>query len=307
MNKILRIIWNPKKYLSFDHIVNYSIGDRLFNILLKCSRCIPYDVLYIKLFYRFGMKKKLNLEKPSTYTEKIQWLKLRNTNPLYSIMADKYAVKEYVSKKIGQQYVIPLLGVWNSYEEIAFNALPDQFVLKTNHDSGTVIVCTDKRKLNHDLVRRKLNKALSVNYFYKSREYPYKNITPFIVAEEYIHDSEQIELTDYKIFCFHGEPHYIQITSNKGVQKYVNYFDMEFQPLHLSTGFPTNPHGIEQPANFCRMVEIARLLSHNIVHVRIDMYNIRGKIYFGEFTFHHSGGIVKFDPPYWDEVWGKLI
>jgi hypothetical protein len=307
MNTFLRIISNPEKYLSFNHIFNNSIGDRLFNILLKTSRWFPYDVLYIKLFYRLGMKQKLNFENPSTYTQKIQWLKLHNTDAQFSMLVDKYAVKNYIKQIIGEQYVIPLLGVWNNYDEIDFNALPDQFVLKTNHDSGTVIVCTDKSKLNHDSARKKLNKALSVNYFYKSREYPYKNIKPRIIAEEYIHDSDQGELTDYKIFCFHGEPYYLQITSNNGVHKYMNYFDTKFQPIHLSTGLPVNPHGIEEPENIDKMLEIARLLSKNIIHVRVDMYNIGGKIYFGEYTFHNSGGIIKFNPQYWDEVWGNLI
>lgn len=277
MNTVLRIISNPKRYLSIRHIFNNSIGDRLYNMLLKVSQWFPDDVLYIKLFYRFGMKQKLNLDNPTTYTSKIQWLKIHNTDPLFSMLVDKYAVKKYIKSKIGEQYVIPLLGVWNSYEEIDFNSLPDKFVLKTNHDSGTVIVCPKKNKLNHDSARKKLNKALSINYFYKSREYPYKNIKPRIIAEKYIHDSEQLELTDYKFFCFDGEPHYLMIASNNGVERYVNYFDMQFQQLHLSTGFPANPHNSKQPDNFDRMVEIARLLSKNIIHVRIDLYNIMGK------------------------------
>lgn len=293
--------------ISFSHIIKNSIGDRLFNLLIRYPHWFSDDELYIKLFYLFGMKRLLSLKKPITYTEKIQWLKLHNTDPLYSILVDKYAVKDYIKNSIGEQYVIPLLGVWYDYNEIDFDTLPNQFVLKTNHDSGTVIVCPDKSKLDHDIARIKLNKALSGNYFYKSREYPYKNIKPRIVAEEYIHDSEQVELTDYKIFCFNGEPKYLQITSNKGVQKYVNYYDIQFKPLQLSTGFPANENGIEKPMNFDKMIELACLLSKNILHVRIDMYNINGKIYFGEYTFHHSGGIVKFDPPYWDKVWGNMI
>ncbi len=306
MNK-KQIIISKQKKISFSHIIKYSLGDRLFNLLLRYPHWFSDDVMYIKLFYLFGMKRLLNLKNPITYTEKIQWLKLHNTDSLYSMLVDKYAVKDYIKKKLGEQYVIPLLGVWDDYNEIEFDALPDRFVLKTNHDSGTVIVCPDKSKLDHDIARMKLNKALSSNYFYKSREYPYKNIKPHIIAEEYIYESEQLELTDYKIFCFHGEPLYLYITSSKAGQKYVNYFDIQFQSLSLSTGFPSNPHGLEQPKNFDRMIEIARLLSHNIIHVRIDMYNINGKIYFGEFTFHNSGGIIKFDPPYWDEAWGELI
>jgi hypothetical protein len=253
------------------------------------------------------MKKFLNLKNPRTYTEKIQWLKLHNTNPLYTKLVDKYEVKNFIKEKIGEQYLIPLLGVWDHFDKIDFEKLPDKFVLKTNHDSGTVVVCSNKAEFNLSEARKKIQTALSKNYFYKSREYPYKNIKPKVFAETYLYDDEQPILNDYKFFCFHGEPHFLQITSYVGKQKFVDYFDINFNRLNFTTGSPSNPHGIKRPLNYEEMIDVTKILARDIIHVRIDLYNVNGKIYFGEFTFHSNGGIIKFFPPEWNKKLGDLI
>ncbi len=254
------------------------------------------------------MHEKLDFKHPKTYTQKIQWLKLKNTNPLYSKMVDKYQVREIIKKELGEEYLIPLLGVWNSFAEINFEKLPEQFVLKTTHDSGTVIICKHKASFDKAYARKKLTRALKINYFYKSREYPYKNAIPRIIAEVYMHDENQTELTDYKFFCFNGEPRILQITANKGNEKMVCYFDMNFNPMPFYTGqSKADPGLFKKPFNFEKMVRLARQLSQNILHVRIDLYYINEKIYFGEFTFHHNGGIVKFSPPEWAEIIGDMI
>ena len=198
-------------------------------------------------------------------------------------MVDKYAVKEMIANRIGQQYVIPLLGVWDSFSTIDFAMLPSQFVLKTTHDSGNVIVCKDKKYFDIAKARKKLSKSLKTNYFYKSREYPYKNAVPRIIAEKYMYDQIQEELTDYKFFCFHGEPRVLQISSNKGNVKKVNYYDMEFNRLQLANDLSGIDDTLAKPDNFYEMIEIARKLSKGLIHVRVDLYNINGQIFFGEF------------------------
>lgn len=307
MGRINRILNDPGKYLSLKHILNNVVGGRLFMFWMLISKWVPNDELYIRIFYRLGMKEQLDLTNPKTYTQKIQWLKLHNTNPLYSRMVDKYAVKELITNELGRQYVIPLLGVWNNFDEIDFEELPNQFVLKTTHDSGNVFICKDKRNFDISNLKLKINNALKTNYFFKSREYPYKSAIPRIIAEKYIHDKRQNELTDYKFFCFQGEPKIVQINSNKGVAKKVNYYDMEFNLLSLKTELSGINDTLIKPENFCEMVDIARKLSKDIIHVRIDLYSINQKIFFGEYTFHHSGGIVNFNPPEWNRILGDMI
>lgn len=288
--------------------MNKFIMNFVFNFWGGCSKWIKNDVLFLKVYYFLLMKEQLDLKNPKTYSQKIQWLKLHNTNPLYSRMVDKYQVREIIKEKLGEEYLIPLLGVWNSFDEINFATLPEKFVLKTTHDSGTVIICTDKDKFDLISAKQKITKALQRNYFYKSREYPYKNAVPRIIAEQYMHDENQTELTDYKFFCFQGVPAFLQITANKGVDKAVGYFDMDFNPMPFHTGqILPNPHGLQKPDDFEKMIEIAKQLSKDIIHVRIDLYYINNRIYFGEYTFHNNGGIVRFSPAEWNGMVGDMI
>ena len=307
MSRIKRILSDPSKYLSFRYILNNVINGRLFLFWMLISKWIPYDELYIRVFYRLAMQEPLDLKGPVTYTQKIQWLKMHNNNLIYTRMVDKYAVKEMIAKELGQQYVIPLLGVWDDFDAIDFGKLPNQFVLKTTHDSGNVLVCKDRRHFDIAKAKKKFSQALKTNYFFKSREYPYKNAVPRIIAEKYMHDKTQEELTDYKFFCFHGEPRILQIISNKGVGKKVNCYDMEFNLLSLATDLSGINDTLTKPDNFCEMVDIARKLSKGLIHVRVDLYSINGQVFFGEYTFHNGGGIVNFNPPEWNKILGDMI
>jgi len=307
MGRLQRIINNPRKYLSINHIINNVIGGRLFILWMKISPLIKSDKFYIRVFYRLGMGKKLNIENPVTFTEKLQWLKLHNINPLYSRMVDKFRAREIVSGIIGEKYLVPLLGVWDKFEDINFKALPDEFVLKTTHDSGTVLICRDKTVFDFSYARQVLNKALKKNYFYKSREYPYKNAIPRIIAEKLLKPQNQYGLNDYKFFCFNGKPEFLLVVTNEGNMKFNSWFDINFNPLPFNTGFPAPSNPPQKPENFTEMITIAEELSVNLLHIRIDLYNIDGKIYFGEFTFHHAGGLIKLDPPIWDKKLGELL
>lgn len=308
MNSFLRVLSNPSKYLHPNHIINKVIAGRLFLFWRKLSPFIKSDQMYLKVYYRLAMGKRLNLDNPKTFTEKIQWLKMHNTNPVYSKMVDKYQVREIVASKIGESYLIPLLGVYNSFEEIEFEELPEKFVLKTTHDSGNVVVCTNRKELDLNSARIKLTKALGVNYFYISREYPYKNVPPRIIAETYIvTDTPQLGMVDYKFFCFNGKPEFVLVVSGRGNEVRNNFYDLDFKPFEVKGGFISSDFEITKPKNFDKMIEKAKTLSKDLIHVRIDLYNIEGKIYFGEYTFHHNGGVSQFEEIKEDLRWGKLI
>lgn len=308
MSTFKRVLSSPSKFLHPSYILNNVIGGRLFPYWKNLSPYISSDRFFLKVYYRLAIGKALNLDNPKTFTEKIQWLKLHNTNPLYSKMVDKYQVREIVKSKIGESYLIPLLGVYDSFDEITFNRLPNKFVLKTTHDSGNVFVCEDKGKFDFKLAKLKLTNALSKNYFYLSREYPYKNAIPKIIAEAFIEtDTPELGMVDYKFFCFDGVPKFLLVVSGRGNETRNNFFDLEFKPFEVKGGFEASEHKIIKPDNFDTMIEIAKELSEGLIHVRIDLYNIAGKIYFGEFTFHHNGGLIKFEDGKEDLRWGNLI
>jgi len=309
MSRIKRILSEPLTYLNPTYIINNVIAGRLFLLWRQLSPFIKSDSLYLKVYYRLAIGRKLDLNNPKTFTEKIQWLKLHNTDLLFSKMVDKYQVREIIASKIGEEYLVPLLGVYNSFDEIELEKLPNQFVLKTTHDSGTVCLCNDKSKFNLENYRTKFTTALSRNYFYLSREYPYKNAIPRIVAEEFlITDTPELGLVDYKFFCFNGEPKFVMVVSDSRLETRNDFFDLEFNPMEVESGFsPKSEFEILIPQNFDKMVQIAKLLAQSLTFIRIDLYNINGKIYFGEYTFHHNGGVTQFDSYGEDLRWGKLI
>lgn len=292
----------------------FSLG--LSNPLLACSfflhRLAPLiknDELFLKLDFFFHMKKKLNINNPQTYNEKLQWLKLFDRRPKYTVMVDKYACKNYVSGIIGDEYIIPTIGVWDNPEDIDFDKLPEQFVLKVTHDSGGLIICKDKTLLKKKDVVGKLRNALETDYYIGSREWPYKNVKKRVIAEQYMED-ETGELRDYKFFCFDGKPEYLFIASDrqkKDEETKFDFFDMNFNHLPFTNGHPNSGKHIVIPKNFEQMKSIASKLSEGIPHVRVDLYDINGKIYFGELTFFHWSGMVPFNPEKWDYVLGKKI
>ena len=234
------------------------------------------DEVFLKIKYKIMMGKKLNLDTPITFDEKLQWLKLFDRNPIYTTMVDKEAVKEYVSNLIGKEYVIPTLQVWDKVRNIDISKLPNQFVLKCTHDSGGVIICKDKEKFNIKKAKRKLNKCMKRNYYWMGREWPYKNVQPRIIAERYMEDNSDGELRDYKFYCFSGHPRYLLLATNRqseNNQLCFDYFDMEFKHLNLVNFWHPNaqvmPH---RPKNYDKMIELAKILSAGLPHVRVDFY-----------------------------------
>lgn len=268
------------------------------------------DEQYLKIAFYARMHKKLDLNNPQTFSEKIQWLKLYDRKPEYTMMVDKYEAKKYVAGKIGEEYIIPTLGVWDSFDEIDFTSLPEQFVLKCTHDSGGLVICTDKSKLDIDGARKKINASMRHNYFWGMREWPYKNIKPRIIAEQYMVDESGYELKDYKLFCFDGLPKAMFIASDRSKQDEetkFDFYDMEFKHLPFTNGHPNASREIKRPVSFEKMKRLAGVLSQGIPHVRVDFYDINGKIYFGELTFAHWSGMVPFEPEEWDFKFGSWI
>lgn len=252
-----------------------------------------------------------SLSHPRTFTEKLQWLKLHDRNPLYSILVDKHAVKQYISYKIGSEHVIPTLAVWNTVDEINPEVLPKGFVLKWNHDSGSIFICRDKSSFDLERAKRKLSLGQRRNGFWYGREWPYKNITPCILAEQLLVDSTHpTELTDYKFYCFNGEPAYCQVIRDRFVHETIDFYDMDWNHQEFVGLNPKAPNGstpVAKPVTLDLMKGICEQLSHGIPFVRIDLYEVDGKVYFGEMTFYPASGYGKFTPSVWDERLGDMI
>lgn len=253
------------------------------------------DEIYLKIQYRLKMHRKLHLDDPKTMNEKLQWLKIHNRNPFYTELVDKYTVRKHIEKAVDNDILIPLLGVWNEPEEIDFFTLPDRFVLKCNHDSGGVIVCKDKASLDIQAATRKLKANLKRNYSWGNREWPYKNIKPKIIAEEYIEDhSGQPGLTDYKFYCFNGEPDCVLacVDRKPGYAKFI-FFDRNWKRLDYNNQSKEEETRIvPKPENLDEMFKTAEIIAQyvNSPFLRVDLYNVDGKTYFGEITFYpHSG------------------
>lgn len=284
----------------------------IWNCWTRISRFIKSDELYLKVYFRLRTGYKLNLDNPKRFTEKIQWLKIYyNRTPECSVMVDKYAAKKFVADRIGEEYIIPTLGLWDRFEDIDFDKLPSQFVLKTTNGSGGIYICKDKSQLDIKEARKKIMKSFNRDFFYRSREYQYTGVKQQIIAEKYMED-ETGELKDYKFFCFDGVPKVLFYASDryakgKGGVKF-DYYDMDYNLLPISSsghGHSDTPLSITPTLE--KMKEIAAILSEGYPHLRVDLYNINDHIYFGELTFHHDGGIVPFEPDEWDFKLGEMI
>lgn len=268
------------------------------------------DAKYLSKYYYYKMGHPLNLDSPKAFSEKLQWLKLYDRRPEYTTMVDKYAVKDFVAHIIGNQYIIPTLGVWDKVEDIDFSKLPNQFVLKCTHDSHGLIICKDKSKLNTSAAKKTLKKALHRNYYSAYREWPYKEVPPRIIAEKYMEDTETSELRDYKFFCFNGEVKALFIASERysgTTETKFDFFDEDFNHLPFTNGHPNSEQAIKKPTQFELMKEIASKLSRGIPHVRVDLYEVNGKVYFGELTFYHWSGLMPFSPEEWDYTFGSWL
>ncbi len=276
-------------------------------LLLKVDRLLP-DRSFLELQFRCLVGKKLDLKDPKTFNEKLQWLKLYDRRPEYTTMVDKYAVKKYVADKIGEEFVIPTLGVWNKVEDIDWDDLPDQFVLKCTHDSGGLVICRDKAKFDIRAATKKLRKSLKRNFYMAGCEWPYKNVPRRIIAEEYMEDKAVSDLPDYKFFCFNGVVKALFIGTERGSGDVkFDYYDSDFNHLDLIQEHPMSGKIHSKPVNFEKMKELASHLSKGLPHVRVDFYNINGKIFFGEMTFFHHGGVVPFHPEKWDYIFGGWL
>ena len=268
------------------------------------------DDNYVKWKYCLNFHKKLNLDNPQTYNEKLQWLKLHDHHEEYTQMVDKYEAKKYVASVIGDDYIIPTYGIYNSFEEIDFASLPQQFVLKCTHNSGGIFVCKDKDTFDINTARKQVKKWLKRNPYWKNREYPYKNVKPRIIIEQYLEDESGYELKDYKFFCFDGEVKCLFVATDRGVESEetkFDFFDLKWNHLPFTNGHPNSTKQIRKPDNFEEMVLLAEKLSKGIPHLRVDLYNINGKIYFGELTFFHWSGLTPFVPEEWDYRFGQWL
>lgn len=270
------------------------------------------DKKYLELMFKYRMGYELNLLNPKTYSEKLQWLKLNDKNPLYTKLVDKHEVKSFVSEKAGSQYVIPELGLWNNPDEIDWDKLPERFVLKTTHGGGNtgVVVCKDKNAFDRELAIKRLKQSMRQDLYKDSREWPYKNVPKRILAEQYVEDTATNELRDYKFFCFDGVVKFMFVGSERqkpGEDVKFDFFDSDYNHLVLRQGHPNSKVLPEKPSCFEEMKEVASKLSKGIPHVRVDLYEANGHVYFGEMTFYHFGGIVPFEPAKWDDDFGEMI
>jgi len=269
------------------------------------------DETFTKIEYKANVGRSLDLDNPVTYNEKLQWLKLNDHNPLYTKIVDKYTVKPYVASICGEEYVIPTIGVWNAVDDIDLESLPNQFVLKTNHSGGNtgVVICKDKKTFDIDAAKQKLSKSMNTDVYKISREWPYKNVKRCIIAEQYMEDVKTAELRDYKFFCFNGEPKALFVASErqKNEEPCFDFFDAEYNHLDLKCSHPLAQTPPEKPESFEEMKELARKLSKGFPHVRVDLYEINGKPYFGELTLYHWEGLMPFYPESWNIKFGEWL
>lgn len=270
------------------------------------------DKAYLSLQYRCIIGKSINWDNPTSFTEKLQWLKLYNRRPEHRTMVDKYEVKEYVAQTIGYEHIIPTYGVWDRFEDIDFDSLPNQFVLKCTHDSGGLVICKDKQKLDKKAARRKIEKSLHRDYYLAGREWPYKNVPKRIIAEKFITPSQKTltaDLPDYKFFCFNGKVKFFKVDFGRFVEHHANYYSPEGKLLNFGEkGFDPDPnYPIELPINLGEMISLAEKLSENEPFLRVDFYNVNGKIFFGELTFYPASGMGQFNPTEYDDWIGNLL
>lgn len=267
------------------------------------------DEKYCSLLYKSKLGESPNLRDPKTFNEKLQWLKLNDRNPIYTKMVDKYEMKNYISEKVGSQYVIPTIGIWNKFDDINFDSLPNEFVLKCTHDSGGVVIVRDKAKLNINNAKKIIFSSLKRNYYWLGREWPYKDVKPRIIAEQYLSSIDKDNVLEIKVFCFDGKAKIILVCQGaaNGDERTNDYFDLEFNHIPVTGIYPTAKGVIEKPKQLDEVIRIAERLSFGIPQLRVDTYLVEDRIYVGETTFYHCSGLCPFQPKFYDEEFGKLI
>lgn len=282
------------------------------SFIIKMARLLPdKSYLSLKFYKEFGRFP--NWKNPQTFSEKLQWLKLYDRKPEYTVMVDKYAVKDYVASRIGSKYVIPTLGVWDKLEDIEWNKLPNQFVLKTTHGGGNegVVICRDKTTFDRQKAIRVLQESLLCDLFEIWREWPYKNVPKRIIAEKFIEPNpETKDLSDYKFFCFDGEVKGLFVATerqNPNEEVKFDFFDADYNHLPFRQGHDHAKVMPPKPKNFELMKQLSERLSKGLTHVRVDLYDVGDKVFFGEMTFFHFSGMVKFEPEEWDYKIGEWL
>lgn len=266
------------------------------------------DEEFLKMAYKKKLGKNLDLNNPITFNEKLQWLKLYDRKPEYTTMVDKYAVRRFIADKIGEEYLIPLLGIWEKPEDIDFDALPNQFVLKCNHNSGLgMCICKDKTKLNTEKVKNDLRKGLQQDYYLTGREWPYKNVPRKIICEKFMQNANDRDLTDYKFFCFNGEPKIMYIACDHAKHPQPDFFDMNFDRINIRMEDPNSEEIHVKSKYFEEMKRIATELASNTYFLRVDFYVINDRLYFGELTFFHMSSFAPIKPEKWSYILGDWI
>ena len=292
-----------KRYIKDPY---YALGH---DMIKKCPKLMP-DKYYLSVLWKIGMGNELDWKHPQPFNEKLQWLKLHDRNPLYTTLVDKYRVKQWVAETIGEQYVIPTLAVYKTVDEIDLDKLPDQFVLKCNHDSGSVVICRDKSIFDLEAAKKKLDKGLKHNFYWDTREWPYKNVKRCVIAEKYIQDFEDGGLVDYKFFCFDGMVDCVMVCLDRHIKQPKFYFfdkNWNLKRLNIRGKKAPDDFTIPMPEGLDKMFELASILSKGIPFVRVDLYDIAGDIRFGEMTFYPDGGLDSNILPETDLYFGSLM
>lgn len=279
-------------------------------LLKKYSDYLP-DSLFLKFEFKERMGYPLNLKHPVTFSEKLQWLKLYDRRPIYTTMVDKYAVKKYVADIIGEEYIIPTLGVWDKPEDIDWDRLPNQFVLKCTHDSGGLVICRDKENLDKEAAIKKISGSLARDYYKPGREWPYKNVPKRIIAEQFMEAKPDVkDLPDYKWYCFNGEPKFCQVIQNRSMEEKIDFFDTEWHHQDFIGLNPKATHAEDtpgRPLTLDTQIRIARELSKGNIFSRVDLYEIGEKAYFGEITLYPGSGFGQFKPEQYNEILGEML
>jgi len=302
--KTFKTLWKTHKRGIFIAIYNHIIKSGILNWV--------NDKYFLNLTYLVHYGHFINWDNPKSFNEKLQWLKIYNRNPEYSKMVDKYEVKKYVANIIGEKYVIPTIGVWDRVEDIPFDTLPEKYVIKCTHDSGSVSICKNKDSFDVKNAKKKLAHGLKKNLYFWGREWPYKNVKARIIAEKFIEDNslnEDQDLRDYKLMCFNGKVKCSFVCSDRfnGEGLKVTFFDKEWKRMPFCRHYPAAEYDIPTPSTYIKMVELAEKLSKGIPFVRVDFYEVNGHVYFGEMTFFPGNGVEEFSPEEWDYTLGSWL
>lgn len=287
---------------------------KIFEIIKNVTKNMIPDKMYLKIIFYLNMGERLDLKNPKTFNQKLQWLKLYDRNPYYTQLVDKYKVKQIIADKIGMQYVVPTYGVWSSFDEIDFDKLPEKYVLKCTHDCGSVFLINNKSDFDLNKVKIAIEAMLKHNYYYAGREWPYKNVEPRIIAEEYLEDEsaekDNTRIRDYKFYCFDGKAVCVMVCiGRESGNPQFYYFDKDWKFLRFDKRSADLEEGftLEKPSSMDKMFDLAEILSAGLKHVRVDFYEVNQKIYFGELTFFSAGGFDKDITCEADRYFGTLL